>query len=117
MRDSWSYEFSERDAYTLFTKANLRPIHRWTDSSSQYSLWLLERPQLTFPLLSSPTITKVDGQLAKRSPFSIPSVGEWQENQLHTAVEDTVECFRARCVRESLALGDRHVPEEYGSVR
>ncbi|KII95109.1 hypothetical protein PLICRDRAFT_48078 [Plicaturopsis crispa FD-325 SS-3] len=39
-----SYKFSEDDVHTLFTRANLRVIQRWTDSASQYSLWLLDRP-------------------------------------------------------------------------
>ncbi|KAJ7218230.1 histidine-specific methyltransferase, partial [Mycena haematopus] len=36
-------EFSDTDAYTLFSESNLRPIQRWTDSMSRYSLWLLDR--------------------------------------------------------------------------
>ncbi|PSR70564.1 hypothetical protein PHLCEN_2v13603 [Hermanssonia centrifuga] len=66
-----SHKYSEKDAYSLFTAADLRPINRWTDQSSQYSLWLLERPQFTFPLLSTPNLTK--------TPFGVPSVGEWQD--------------------------------------
>ncbi|KAH9931672.1 histidine-specific methyltransferase [Epithele typhae] len=69
-----SNKFSERDAYALFTEANLRPVHRWTDSSSQYSLWLLERPRFSFPLLTSPGRT----QDASRSPFSLPTIDEWR---------------------------------------
>ena len=46
-------QFSELDAYTLFTEAGLRPVHRWTDSARQYSLWLLERPAFVFPLVSN----------------------------------------------------------------
>ena len=46
-----SVQFSELDAYTLFTEAGLRPVHRWTDSARQYSLWLLERPAFVFPLV------------------------------------------------------------------
>ncbi|KAH9829636.1 uncharacterized protein C8Q71DRAFT_789256 [Rhodofomes roseus] len=65
-----SHKYSDRDAYRLFIEANLRPIHRWTDSSSRYSLWLLERPPFLFPVISSPE--------SKRSPFSVPSLEEWQ---------------------------------------
>jgi L-histidine Nalpha-methyltransferase / hercynylcysteine S-oxide synthase len=36
-------QYSEADAYSLFTGANLRPIQRWIDIKKQYSLWLLER--------------------------------------------------------------------------
>ncbi|EJF58067.1 hypothetical protein DICSQDRAFT_157002 [Dichomitus squalens LYAD-421 SS1] len=43
IRVAFSHKFSEQDTYTLFTEANLHPVHRWTDSSSQYSLWLLQR--------------------------------------------------------------------------
>ncbi|RDX49992.1 hypothetical protein OH76DRAFT_1482793 [Lentinus brumalis] len=71
-----SNKFSERDAYTLFTDANLRPINRWTDSATGYSLWLLERPQFMFPLLKVPQSS--DGQSVARSPFSLPTVEEWQ---------------------------------------
>ncbi|KAI8994191.1 DUF323 domain-containing protein [Trametes punicea] len=69
-----SHKFSDCDAYTLFTEAGLRPVHRWTDSASQYSLWLLERPKFTFPLLKWPQASNA----VARSPFSIPTVEEWQ---------------------------------------
>ncbi|RPD62283.1 hypothetical protein L226DRAFT_532692 [Lentinus tigrinus ALCF2SS1-7] len=71
-----SNKFSERDAYALFTEANLRPIHRWTDSTTGYSLWLLERPKFMFPLLKMPQSS--DGQSVARSPFSLPTVEEWR---------------------------------------
>lgn len=35
----------------MFADAGLRPIMRWSDTPNQYSLWLLERPAFTFPLL------------------------------------------------------------------
>ncbi|KAI0661991.1 hypothetical protein C8Q70DRAFT_1051496 [Cubamyces menziesii] len=74
-----SYKFSERDAYTLFTNAGLRPVHRWMDSASQYSLWLLERPKFMFPLLKWPhRSSSADEKAITRSPFSIPAVDEWQ---------------------------------------
>ena len=66
------HQFSEQDAFTLFTKANLRPIQRWTDTTSRYSLWLLERPPFIFPLLESS-----DG-VASSNPFSVPSIAEWE---------------------------------------
>ncbi|KAG6377036.1 hypothetical protein JVT61DRAFT_1084 [Boletus reticuloceps] len=50
-----SLKYSERDACALFSDAGLRPIQRWMDSTSRYSLWLLERPPFAFPLLPSPT--------------------------------------------------------------
>ncbi|KAI0081533.1 DUF323 domain-containing protein [Panus rudis PR-1116 ss-1] len=70
-----STKFSDEDAYKLFSDADLRPVHRWTDSTSSYSLWLLERPAFTFPLLKTPEYQQ--GRLVS-SPFSIPSVAEWQ---------------------------------------
>ncbi|KAI0365693.1 DUF323 domain-containing protein [Pilatotrama ljubarskyi] len=75
-----SYKFSERDAYTLFSEAGLRPVHRWTDSASQYSLWLLERPKFTFPLLKAPqyTTSANNERTVMRSPFSLPTLEEWQ---------------------------------------
>ncbi|KAF7350769.1 DUF323 domain-containing protein [Mycena sanguinolenta] len=41
-----SLKFSDEDVYTLFKASNLHSLQRWTDSSSRYSLWLLERPPL-----------------------------------------------------------------------
>lgn len=63
--------------YTLFVNANLRPIQRWLNRKSQYSLWLLERPPFLFPLLSSPSN---DSQLTRRvskTPFGFPTREEW----------------------------------------
>ncbi|KAH0832002.1 hypothetical protein J3R83DRAFT_12905 [Lanmaoa asiatica] len=71
-----SLKYSERDAYTLFADANLRPIQRWTDGTSRYSLWLLERPPFSFPLLSSPT-TPTEEIIDKK--FGIPSMRDWQD--------------------------------------
>ena len=65
-------QFSEEDAFSLFTNANLRPIRRWTDTTSRCSIWLLERPPFTFPLLKSPDVA------ASSSPFSVPTVSEWK---------------------------------------
>jgi hypothetical protein len=66
-----SHKFSERDAWTAFTEANLRPVQRWTDDGGRYSLWLLERPPLAFPLLKAP------GE--KDGPWGLPSVAEWED--------------------------------------
>jgi hypothetical protein len=59
------FQFSDKDAYTLFVDSNLRPIQRWTDSTGRYSLWLLERPPFHFPLL-------------KARPFGLPAMAEWE---------------------------------------
>ncbi|KAI0345952.1 DUF323 domain-containing protein [Trametopsis cervina] len=66
-----SHKYSDRDAYSLFAEANLRPINRWTDKDSQYSLWLLERPQFSFP----PLVQRTE----RLSPFGLPSIAEWQD--------------------------------------
>ncbi|KAF8555742.1 hypothetical protein OG21DRAFT_823274 [Imleria badia] len=71
-----SLKYSERDAYVLFTDAGLRPIQRWMDSTSRYSLWLLERPSFAFPLLSSPT-TATEEIIGKK--FGVPSMQDWQD--------------------------------------
>lgn len=67
----------------MFTEANLRPIQRWTDHESQYSLWLLERPPFAFPLLSSPTIATSAGEGAPCSlastPFGVPTLEDWEK--------------------------------------
>ncbi|SJL07664.1 related to TAD2-tRNA-specific adenosine deaminase 2 [Armillaria ostoyae] len=76
-----SFKFSDRDAYILFTESNLRPIQRWSDSSSRYSLWLLERPPFIFPLLSSPSDSEenaVGRKLFSTSPFGVPSLQDWR---------------------------------------
>ncbi|KAJ7149046.1 hypothetical protein C8R43DRAFT_1193699 [Mycena crocata] len=78
-----SFKFSEVDAYTLFTEGGLRPIQRWTDSTSRYSLWLLERPPFIFPLLSSPRACNSQGELVPKkpyssSPFGVPSPQDWE---------------------------------------
>ncbi|KAJ3731182.1 DUF323 domain-containing protein [Lentinula guzmanii] len=78
-----SWKFSEIDAYTLFSESNLRPVQRWIDSSSRYSLWLLERPAFIFPLLKSPHACNSSGELVLKqtyssSPFGVPSPQEWE---------------------------------------
>ncbi|KAF8798917.1 DUF323 domain-containing protein [Phlegmacium glaucopus] len=70
MKIEESFKFSDTDSYSLFTKANLRPVQRWTDQMSQYSLWLLERPPFSFPLLSSPSYNT--GQ-----QYGVPSREDW----------------------------------------
>ncbi|KAI0826841.1 DUF323 domain-containing protein [Trametes gibbosa] len=73
-----SNKFSDQDAYALFSEAGIRPVHRWTDSASQYSLWLLERPKFTFPVLKTPWVSMGAKDVA-RSSFSIPTVEEWHD--------------------------------------
>ncbi|KAJ7213917.1 DUF323 domain-containing protein [Mycena pura] len=83
-----SFKFSDTDAHTLFSEAGLRPIQRWTDSTARYSLWLLERPQFTFPLLSSSLACDSTGALVRktfpysssepRARFGVPSPQEWE---------------------------------------
>nr|QBB19872.1 methyltransferase and sulfoxide synthase [Flammulina velutipes] len=80
----WEYvNFSDNDAYALFSDSGLRPIQRWTDSASRYSLWLLERPPFLFPLLSSPVACNAQGQITPKkiystTPFGIPSPQDWE---------------------------------------
>ncbi|KAH9480612.1 Ergothioneine biosynthesis protein 1 [Psilocybe cubensis] len=74
-----SIKFSDVDAYSLFTASNLRPVQRWTDKKSQYSLWLLERPPFSFPLLVSPSHPSTKGTRLSYSPFGVPSREEWNE--------------------------------------
>lgn len=76
-------QFSEVDAHTLFSESGLRPIQRWTDSTSRYSLWLLERPPFVFPLLSSLRACNSTGELVLKkpyssSPFGVPSPHDWE---------------------------------------
>ena len=46
---------------------------RWTDPSNQYSLWLLERPIFTFPLLKQP-----ETQKEATNPFGVPSLDDFR---------------------------------------
>lgn len=71
-------QYSDEAVYALFSGANLRPVYRWVDSASQYSLWLLERPEFTFPLLASPAKTE-GANMATSTPFGMPTVAEWQD--------------------------------------
>ena len=71
LHDDWQY--NEGDAYRLFTAANLRPLRRWMDRDSGYSLWLLERPPFNFRLLRSSTST------LSNTPFGVPTLQEFQE--------------------------------------
>ena len=54
----------------------MRPVHRWTDSQSRYSLWLLERPEFLFPVLTTPVVE--NGKVTS-SPFSLPTTDEWRD--------------------------------------
>lgn len=68
-------QYSDTDAYSLFTASELRPIMRWTNSSNEYSLWLLERPDFIFPLLKQPVN---DHDAEKAGPFSVPTLNDWR---------------------------------------
>ncbi|KAI9508419.1 DUF323 domain-containing protein [Russula earlei] len=68
-----SHKYSESDAYHLFTEANLRPLKRWTDPDTNYTLWLLERPPFNFKLLRSPASG------LSNSPFGVPTLQDFHE--------------------------------------
>lgn len=67
----YSYKYSDEDTTILFSEANLRPIHRWTETEGRYSLWLLERPPFDMPLLKEP----IEGST---TAFSLPALEEWE---------------------------------------
>ncbi|KAJ6508312.1 DUF323 domain-containing protein [Mycena sanguinolenta] len=98
-----SLKFSDVDAYTLFAESGLRPIQRWTDSNSRYSLWLLERSPFVFPLLSSPRACSRSGELVLKkpyssSPFGVPSPQDWEN--LWTAWD----CITRRMIPPSMLM-------------
>ncbi|KAF7348233.1 DUF323 domain-containing protein [Mycena sanguinolenta] len=98
-----SLKFSDVDAYTLFAESGLRPIQRWMDSTSRYSLWLLERPPFVFPLLSSPRACSSSGELVLKkpystSPFGVPSPQDWEN--LWTAWD----CITRRMIPPSMLM-------------
>jgi hypothetical protein len=66
-------QYTEATAYQIFTDTNLRPLRRWTDPDSGFSLWLLERPPFNFRLLRSP------GSAISNTPFGMPTLQEFQE--------------------------------------
>ncbi|KAJ1030831.1 hypothetical protein NDA18_002061 [Ustilago nuda] len=43
-----SYKFGEREALNLFDYAGLRVIHRWSDHTDRYDIWLVEKPSFHF---------------------------------------------------------------------
>ncbi|KAA1474681.1 DUF323 domain-containing protein [Dentipellis sp. KUC8613] len=69
-----SYKYTEADAFSLFADANLRPVQRWTDAPTGYSLWLLERPPFSFPRIR----TQIPNALTT-VPFGVPSFQEFQD--------------------------------------
>ncbi|KAK2464599.1 hypothetical protein APHAL10511_003388 [Amanita phalloides] len=78
-----SLKYSDKDAYTLFAEGNVRPVQRWLDEKSRYSLWLLERPAFIFPLLSSQFSCNRNGTLVTKTrvsltPFGVPSLEDWE---------------------------------------
>ncbi|KAI6016236.1 hypothetical protein EDC04DRAFT_2903331 [Pisolithus marmoratus] len=66
--------YSESDIFRLFSKAQLRSILRWIDSTGRHSLFLLERPPFMFPLLPAPT---ADSDAC--GPLSVPSTDDWHD--------------------------------------
>ncbi len=66
-------QFTDATAYQIFTDANLRPLRRWTDPDSGFSLWVLERPPFNFRLLRSPA------SAISNTPFGVPTLQEFQE--------------------------------------
>ncbi|KAH9991248.1 DUF323 domain-containing protein [Russula vinacea] len=68
-----SYKYTEGAAYHLFTETNLRPLRRWMDPDSGFSLWVLERPPFNFQLLRSPA------SAVSNTPFGVPTLQEFQE--------------------------------------
>lgn len=66
-------QYSGTDTYRLFTEANLRPLRRWTDPDTGYSLWLLERSPFNFKLLRSPASG------LSNTPFGVPTLQDFKE--------------------------------------
>lgn len=65
----------------MFAESNLRPITRWQDPESLYSLWLLERPAFAFPRLIHPSVaddTMADFKESHLSSISMPP--EWRNS-------------------------------------
>ncbi|ORX33987.1 hypothetical protein BD324DRAFT_584223 [Kockovaella imperatae] len=44
----WSYKYSQAEAIDLFKSANLRVVESWKAPESEYRLFVLERPHVTF---------------------------------------------------------------------
>ncbi|KIJ38753.1 hypothetical protein M422DRAFT_69010 [Sphaerobolus stellatus SS14] len=82
-----SHKYATSDISSLISDSNLRIIREWKDPQSLYSLFLLERPAFHFPLIrTTPTLTTttdpktlLDAPSDALSPFSIPTIKDWQE--------------------------------------
>lgn len=70
-------QYSDVDAYSLFIASDLRPVMRWTNTSNEYSLWLLERPAFTFPLLKQPH-AEVVASASLANPFGVPTLNDFK---------------------------------------
>ncbi|GAC96727.1 hypothetical protein PHSY_004311 [Pseudozyma hubeiensis SY62] len=93
-----SYKFGERETLNLFDYAGLRVVHRWSDKTDRYGVWLVEKPcfhfsnSSTLPALTeaktqSDTPFKVDNgwggtdldEAAQKAPLlGLPSLDDWK---------------------------------------
>lgn len=69
----------------MFSESNLRPITRWQDPESLYSLWLLERPAFAFPRLIHPGVKADTMQDFKESPVASPISASFPEDVQSTS--------------------------------
>ncbi|KAH7101837.1 hypothetical protein BKA62DRAFT_702437 [Auriculariales sp. MPI-PUGE-AT-0066] len=82
-----AYKYSDKDAFGLFEDGQLVPLRRWTDSRGLYSLWLLQRPAVFFPILKSlehgneaVELSQIPLALEEASglPFGVPKLADWE---------------------------------------
>ncbi|KAK4683845.1 L-histidine Nalpha-methyltransferase / hercynylcysteine S-oxide synthase, partial [Tremellales sp. Uapishka_1] len=69
----WSYKYSEVEALDLFHRSNLRVVNSWKAPDSEYRLWLLERPELSFATMSTAAADE------KTKTKAVPEWAEWVE--------------------------------------
>ncbi|KAG8868209.1 hypothetical protein FRB97_002624, partial [Tulasnella sp. 331] len=76
-------KYSRTEALAMFAAANLRVVNRWVDNTSRYSVWLLERPPFTFPIIPSlmkiPKVAPTTPLSTQKSFPSVPTLAEWSQ--------------------------------------
>jgi len=73
----WSYKYSQSEALDLFQSSDLRIIDSWKASSSEYRLYLLERPSVRFD--TPPNTMPGDSKERDVIVNSIKGVPKWED--------------------------------------
>jgi hypothetical protein len=66
-------QYSPREALELFSGADLRVVNSWKAPSSEYRLWLLERPSVRF---TEPIQSNMESSALDKAK-GVPKWDEW----------------------------------------